>query len=162
LHSFRGERSEAGSPASQPANHRRYHPASRPACAVSILIISHKDNSLLRAPHDKGVQSHSFSPHLSIAISVNQDSSLSASFTTPPPGICNVSAGSGCGSESRKETILGFAELGEKALEVALMGRGIGMGIGEALMVVVRVRMVVSRRVGACIVVCAWVWCYSL
>ena len=57
---------------------------------------------------------------------------------------------------------MGFAELGEKALEDAEMGRGIGMGIGEAWMVVVRVRMVVRRRAWACIVVCAWVWCYSL
>jgi len=88
-------------------------------------------------------------------MSVNQESSLSSPLsppTTAPPGICNVSAISGSGSDSRRETIMGFAVEGEKALEDAEMGRGMGMAIGEAWMVVVMVRRVVRRRVGACMV----------
>lgn len=64
-----------------------------------------------------------------------------------------MSAGSGCGSESRRETIVGFAVEGEKALEEALMGRGIGMGIGEAWVVVRRVVRVARRNIEACMVV---------
>jgi len=88
-------------------------------------------------------------------MSVSHESSLSSPLSPPTsaaPGICSVSAISGSGSDSRRETIVGFAELGENALEDAEMGRGIGMGIGEAMMVVVMVRMVVRRRVAACIV----------
>ena len=143
-----------GKPASQRASPRSYRPASRPECYISIIAHSlscpiPRPLSLSHAHRTEGLQSHSLSPHLSIAISVNHDSSFSASGTT----ICSVSAGSGCGSESRRDTIVGFALLGEKALEDALMGRGIGIGIGEAWMVVVRVRRVVRRRVGACMIV---------